>query len=197
MLAWVSKIFSARVSGFDYCPIGIDATKAMFLKHNVTGNVFLRDVLKDGIPEGEFDFVYSIGVAEHFVDPRPIISSHIRMTKVGGKCIIAIPVIRGIYLRSTRRLNPNNLSIHNLRMMSENGLGAYIRSMDIPQDNYTIYKFGRLNPGLLALDAIRDPFLQKAASASLSAISKMQPFDIAPIAPLLVLEIRKEKPSAC
>ena len=86
-------------SGLDYADNAIDFCKELQQKAGVNGNVrFLRgDALDLPFDDGTFDLVYSIGLIEHFANPKPLLAQQFRVLKPGGIMIVQVPQKYSLY----------------------------------------------------------------------------------------------------
>jgi hypothetical protein len=94
-----------------------------------------------------------------------------------------------VYGRLQGWFDPENLEIHNLDIMERSqlltlvppGMAALARS----------YAVGRVAPGLVSFEKRWSPSVAKAAERLLNLLGTLQPFDMAPLCPLLVLEVTR------
>ena len=122
ILAWTAADLGASVAGLDYSERGIAWSRTLFERLAIPADLRCEDVFQTTFTPGGFDLVYSFGLIEHFEDPRAIVRAHLALVRPGGKTVIAIPDYGGIYGRLQRRLDPANLAIHNLDIMSVDAL---------------------------------------------------------------------------
>jgi 2-polyprenyl-3-methyl-5-hydroxy-6-metoxy-1,4-benzoquinol methylase len=194
ILAWVAAVLGAETSGLDYSERGIAWSKTLFEKLGIPGDLRCEDVFNTSLPPASYDVVYSSGLIEHFDDPRDIVWAHFALVKPGGKAIIAIPDYGGIYGRLQRWLDPDNLGLHNLAIMSPQAFAQLA-----PKDSSAVkvYRIGRLSPWQLSLERRMPGSLGRAAKYALNVAALLQPADIGPLCPLLVLEIGRRVEPAC
>lgn len=190
-LAYVSKHLKAKVSGVDYSERGIDFTRQLFKALGLEGDFRCEDIFSTTFPPGAFDFVYSEGVIEHFDDPTEIVRRHVELLKPGGAALITIPNYRKIYGRLQRHFDPENLSIHNLDIMTKSALSKLAPS-DLLEDAQ-VFSTGKLNPWLVSLDKKLPSLLSKVVSHSLNAVGILQPFEIDGLCPSLALKMTRLK----
>lgn len=188
MLAWVAKELDARVTGLDYSRPGIALTQRLLEHCGVAADTRCENIFRTTLLPESFDVVYSGGVIEHFDDPTGIVAQHVSLVRRGGVAVIAIPNYGGLYGRAQRRLDPGNLSIHNLDIMS---VPALERLGKIPGCVSRAFPFGRFSPWLLSLDKRMPGGLALAAGWAGNFIGQLQPVTVPALAPLLVLEVRK------
>lgn len=117
MLVHVERTFGARGTGIDYSEVGCRAAEVYLKAHGSTATMLCRDVLQGPIAGLNADFVYSMGVVEHFADPTAMVEAHLRLVRPGGKAVITLPNFSGLNASIQRRLDPANLAIHNLATM--------------------------------------------------------------------------------
>jgi hypothetical protein len=115
--------------------------------------------------------------------------------KPGGSTIIAIPDYGGIYGRLQGWFDPANLALHNLRIMRPDAL-AELAPPELSAAVRT-YRAGRISPWQISLDRRLPRPVGLLASYVLNGIGLLQPVDIAPLCPLLVLEITRRANPAC
>ena len=195
ILAWVGAKLGTQVAGLDYSERGIGWARTLFDALGLPGDLRCEDVFHTTFEPASFDVVYSSGLIEHFEDPRAIVRAHVALAKPGGTAIIAIPDYGGVYGRLQRWLDPANLAIHNLRIMS----AAALEELAPPDLSGTVrsYRVGRLSPWQLSLDRGLPRPLGRVASHILNGVGLLQPADIPSLCPLLVLEISRRPDSAC
>jgi len=188
-LAYLAKVQKATVCGVDYSEPGVAFSRRLFSKLNLPGEFRCENIFTTTLPEASFDLVYSLGVIEHFEDARAIVQKHLFLTKPGGRVVITIPNFGGVYARLERHFSPELLSMHNLQLMSCQALLQLTR--DLEACEATAYRSGHLSPWILNFEKKWPAALAKATSFSLNALGLVQPFDIGPLCPLLVLTMKK------
>lgn len=188
-LVWLAKALGARASGVDYAGQGVETGKRLFSAVGVEGDLRCEDFFATTFPSRSFDVVYSLGVVEHFDDPRTIIQKHADLLAPGGKALVVIPNYGGLYGALQRYCDPENLGIHNLNIMSERSFydvgphTAELRSRTFP--------FGRINPWLVSFHRRMPPRVARLFSYFLNGVGVVQPVAIPAISPWLVLEITR------
>jgi 2-polyprenyl-3-methyl-5-hydroxy-6-metoxy-1,4-benzoquinol methylase len=186
-LAYLAKVMQARVCGLDYSEPGISFCRELFSKLGLEAEFRCEDLFHTTFPEGSFDVVYSLGVVEHFEDPQPVVERHLNMVKPGGIVLITVPNYGGLYGRIQRYFDPQNLKIHNLDMMSRKAL---LRLAPFDSDSMA-YRSGRVSPWVIHFEKKWPAPLASVVSHTLNALGLVQPFDIGPLCPMLVLSMRR------
>lgn len=189
MLAWVSSVLRADVVGLDYSESGIAKCRALFEIMGVEVNLHLIDFFNHNLPPASFDVVTSFGFIEHFDDPRPVVQKHIDLVKPEGVVLIVVPNYGGVYGSLQRYCDPDNLTLHNLEIMSPSALKELVDSPDV--GNTLAYAFGSMSPWLVTLEKRLPWSVARLVSLGINALGLVQPIKIKSIAPMLVLEIRK------
>jgi 2-polyprenyl-3-methyl-5-hydroxy-6-metoxy-1,4-benzoquinol methylase len=190
LLAWGAKARGAKVAGIDYSEIGIAHARKLFNAIGCVGDLRYEDVFASTFPDSAFDLVYSLGVIEHFQDPRDIVARHIRFAVPGGRIVIVIPNYGGIYGRLQRYFDPDNLSIHNLHIMNRTTLRQLVPVKECK--DVRAFCFGRVSPWLVNFHKRWPRIFAQIASLSLNGLGLLQPTAISSLAPFLVLDgVRK------
>ena len=186
-LAWVSRRLGARVTGLDYSARGLSFSRKLFAALAIEGDLYCEDVFETTLPDNGFDVVYSVGVIEHFEDPRPIVAKHVALTRPGGRTVIVIPNYGGIYGRLQRYFDAENLAIHNLGIMNPEPL----RALAPAGERSAVEPFGRLDPWLVNVGRRWPSPVARVLSWSFNAAGLVQFADIPSLTPWLVLTIDK------
>lgn len=137
--------------------------------------------------------VLSVGVVEHFDDPRAVVQDHLRLVKPGGIALITVPNYRGIYGVIQRYFDAENLLVHNLDIMTCDALAALVPSHDVAR--VRTYWTGRLSPWVISFSKRWPASVARAISYLANAAALLQPVDIAPLCPMLVLEVTRSHTS--
>jgi 2-polyprenyl-3-methyl-5-hydroxy-6-metoxy-1,4-benzoquinol methylase len=190
-LAWVTAALGASVAGLDFSEPGVRTAERLFAALGLTGDLRCEDVFATSFALGSFDLVYSLGVIEHFDDPRPIVRRHFELLRPGGRTIITIPNLGGIYGRLQGRLAPDNLAIHNLSIMRPDRL-ARLAPRELAASVVT-RTAGRVSVEFLRTERVLGRRLAKAALCAVNGLALLQPWDIPAVAPWLVLEGERQR----
>lgn len=191
ILAWVAKVLQAEVAGLDYSPVGFQSARRLFAALEIQGDLRQEDVFATSFSTGRFDVVYSVGLVEHFDDPREIIRQHVLLARPGGWVLIMVPNLGGIYGRLGHYFNPTVLAVHNLSIMSPEALTRLA-----PQDlisHVAAYQAGRLSPGLISFHKKYPPLVAKLFWGIINLAGLVQPGDLGCLCPLLVLELKRKE----
>jgi SAM-dependent methyltransferase len=80
-----------RVTLVDLAPRAFELAKANFAREGLPEPACLfTDARATGLPAASFDAVYSIGLLEHFEDPRPVLAEALRLLAPGGRLFMVI-----------------------------------------------------------------------------------------------------------
>jgi 2-polyprenyl-3-methyl-5-hydroxy-6-metoxy-1,4-benzoquinol methylase len=186
MLAWVAASLGAQVSGLDYSDRGMATTKRLFTALQLSGDLRCQDLRDTTFTPGTFDFVYSVGVIEHFDDPRDVIGRHLMLVRPGGTALMTVPNYGGVYGRLQRYFDAKNLECHNLNMMTGGALAALVPKAVAA--TVRTYPAGRLSPWLISLGKRWPKRVALGVSYLANAAALLQPFEVAALCPMLVLE---------
>jgi SAM-dependent methyltransferase len=188
-LAWVARSLGARVAGLDYSPRGLEFARALLRRCGVVGDLRCEDIFATTFAPGTFDVVFSVGVIEHFEDPREIVRRHVLLAKPGGLALIMIPNYGGVYGRLQRRFDPGNLAIHNLAIMSPGALKA-LAPLELV-GMVDAYPAGRLSPWLISFERRWPHPVALGVCLVLNGVGLLQPLDVTHLCPTLVLALRR------
>jgi 2-polyprenyl-3-methyl-5-hydroxy-6-metoxy-1,4-benzoquinol methylase len=188
ILSWAGHRTGILVSGIDYSESGVAISQWLCEGLRIPHDIRKEDALETTFPPNSFDLVFSCGLIEHFNDPSQIIEAHVKLLAPGGVAIIAIPNYSGIYKICQRYFFPQNLSIHNLEIMSEKELLKLAPKCS--GYTSTSFSYGRFSPGLISFSN-KYGKLGWGIAFGLNLVSHFQPFIVKSIAPLLVLEIKR------
>jgi 2-polyprenyl-3-methyl-5-hydroxy-6-metoxy-1,4-benzoquinol methylase len=186
-LAWLRKVLGARVAGVDYAPRGIATTRRLLDAVGVTADLRCEDFFATTFEPASFDIVYSLGVVEHFDDPRPIVEKHVELLVPGGVALVVIPNYRGPYGALQRWFDASNLELHNLDIMSTDALAQLAPA----SAHATTFTWGRMSPGPVSWERRLPAPLARAIHLAGNAVALLQPVPIAALSPWLVLELRR------
>jgi len=188
-LAYVAKTLGARVAGIDYSENGITFAKRLFSALEIDADLRCEDLFATTFAARTFDFVYSVGVVEHFDDPRDIVRRHVDLLRPGGTALILIPDYSGIYGLLQRYFDPESLDIHNLRIMTPEAMAA-LAPRDLVKDVHA-FRTGRINSWQISIENKWPRTLAKAVHLLFNAVALMQPFDISKLCPTIALKMSR------
>jgi 2-polyprenyl-3-methyl-5-hydroxy-6-metoxy-1,4-benzoquinol methylase len=112
-LSYFHKEFGLAVAGVDYSEYGIIQTQKVFDRDGVKGNLYLADAFA---PPAElvnkYDYVISLGVAEHFEDTTAALHAFSQFVKPGGVLITSVPNLSGVTGFLQAKMNKPVMDIH-------------------------------------------------------------------------------------
>jgi SAM-dependent methyltransferase len=175
--------------GLDYSEPGIANSRELFQRLGLEAEFRCEDLHQSTFPERSFDVVYSLGVVEHFRNPNPAIQRHLTMAKPGGVVLITVPNYGGLYGRIQRYFDPENLGIHNLDIMSP----AELRRLAPAEmlEDVKACRSGRLSPWIINFEKKWSAPVARVVSLTLNVLGLLQPFEIGPLCPFLILKMTK------
>jgi 2-polyprenyl-3-methyl-5-hydroxy-6-metoxy-1,4-benzoquinol methylase len=187
VLAWVAGVLNAEVTGIDYSKQGIEFSQILFQALKLRGDLRYENLFETTLAKGSFDLVYSLGVIEHFDDPRDIVERHVLLCRPGGHVIMAVPNYGCLYGSVQRWFDPENLKIHNLRIMQLSAL------RDLAPNNLVsharAYATGCMSPWIINFHRRWPQQVSTAISFFLNGAGLVQPFRVQRLCPMLVLEL--------
>jgi 2-polyprenyl-3-methyl-5-hydroxy-6-metoxy-1,4-benzoquinol methylase len=91
-LPYVAKTTNAQVTGIDYSEEGCQLALQRLNMEGVSGEIICKDIINvDHEMIGKYDFVYSLGVVEHYSDLNEILKEELKFVKPGGVLLTEIP----------------------------------------------------------------------------------------------------------
>lgn len=106
----------------------------------------------------------SVGVIEHFEDPRAVVKDHLRLVKSGGTALITVPNYRGIYGTVQKYFGAENLRRHNLDIMTCDALAGLVPSRGVA--SVRTYPAGRLSPWVISVSKRWPPAVAQGGQLS-------------------------------
>lgn len=188
-LAWAASR-GAQVSGLDISSEGVARCRQLFEALSLKGEFRCEDLLGTTYCPGDFDVVYSLGLIEHFDDPRPIVEAHVSLARPGGTVIMAIPNFGGFQGRLMKHLAPDAAALHNLSIMTPRAL---LRLAAPPFVKARTFRSGRFALWHCGLERIYPRVLGQALLLAANGVGLLQPLDVGFLCPLLALEISVER----
>lgn len=132
-LVWFHQALGYQVSGCDTSPKGAQLTRDNLRLNGVQGTIYEKDFMGGDLPLHAFDVVVSLGVIEHFEDPKPFIERHLAFLKPGGVLILEVPNMAGwLNLRLLKSARMQDLlSVHNLDVMNRPFFESLVKDFDL------------------------------------------------------------------
>lgn len=189
ILAWAAIRKKAMISGVDYSKSGVAAASKFMKSISVAADLRNENVFETTFTKNSFDVVYSVGVIEHFDHPVAILQSHLDMARTGGVVVMFMPNYGGFWGKIQKRLDPDNLAIHNVDMMSIEAMNGFMQNMDceIVEIGYS----GAFSTSILSLEKALPSRLANYVHKGLNAISTFLPLPIGRLSPQIVTIVRK------
>jgi len=97
-LPYVGLKTRAAVAGLDYSEVGCELARSQLAAAGVTGKIFCGDLFNiDAAEVGSYDFVYSLGMVEHFTDTTEVLSKLLELVNPGGVLFTEVPNLKSIH----------------------------------------------------------------------------------------------------
>ena len=97
-LPYLAKNYDGECYGIDFSELGCQLAQRNLALAGVEGTILCKDIFtytKTHI--ADFDFVYSMGLIEHFTSPQAVLEEMYSLLKPGGTMLTIIPNLRGMY----------------------------------------------------------------------------------------------------
>jgi len=189
MLAWVAAELQAQVSGLDYSEKGLATARRLFDALKLTADFRCEDLRQTTFPAASFDVVTSVGVIEHFDDPRGVVLDHLKLVRPGGTALMMVPNYRGLYGTLQRYFDRESLDYHNLNIMTCEALAALVPPEEARE--VRAYRAGRLSPWQTSFTKRWPSAVALGVAHLANAAALLQPVDVPALCPTLVLEVKR------
>jgi len=125
-LPYLAKKTNAIVSGIDYSEAGCQLARQRLKDESIERKIFCEDIFSAN-PKliGQYDFVYSLGVVEHFSNTQLILEKELQFVKPGGILFTEIPnLYNSIYTLLSLIYHPKLFAMHE-KISNEQLIQAY------------------------------------------------------------------------
>ncbi|HYN08255.1 MAG TPA: methyltransferase domain-containing protein [Vicinamibacterales bacterium] len=194
LLAWVAADLRAEVAGLDVSERGLTTASRLFDALHLKADLRREDLRQTTFQDSAFDVVLSVGLIEHFSDPRDVVRKHLELARPGGTVLMTVPNYRGIYGRLKEHFEPESLLQHNLDIMTCEALVGLVDKNDASA--VTAYHAGRLSPWQTSWKKRWPAPVATSVSLVANTVALLQPVDVAALCPMLVLEVRRRRTEA-
>ena len=114
-LPYLARNTGASVAGIDYSKPGCELVRQSLKAEGISGHVYNVDFLTASVKEiGRYDFVFSLGVVEHFAELDVVLSHLLAFVNPGGVLWTEVPNLRSIHGLLSWVWNPKVLAKHRL-----------------------------------------------------------------------------------
>ncbi len=112
-LPYLAHTYECDCHGIDFSEVGCQLAKRNLQRANAVGKILCEDVFTFAkMHQGTFDFVYSMGLIEHFTDTELILKELSYLLKPTGRMLTVFPNLRGMYTPIARVASPKLLATH-------------------------------------------------------------------------------------
>jgi SAM-dependent methyltransferase len=182
-LPYLAQKTGAAVAGIDYSELGCELARAHLQAEGMTGNIYCADIFTADVVEiGQYDFVFSLGVVEHFTDLAGILGAVARFVRPGGILFTEIPNLRSIHGVLGWMWQPKVLAQHVMHSKKDL-VQAYLRLglQDISAEYQGLFSLGivawGVEPRWPGLEKRLLPWIRKSVRASDGLLRKYGRFD--------------------
>ena len=116
-LPYLARTYKSNCYGVDFSELGCQLAERNLALTGVQGTIICEDMFTFAKKQhGGFDFVYSMGLIEHFSTPQAILEEMYNLLKPGGTMLTIIPNLRGMYTPIARVASPKLLATHKVML---------------------------------------------------------------------------------
>ena len=112
-LPYLSNNFDCDCYGVDFSELGCHLAQRNLTLAGAKGTIICDDIFSYTKKHtAEFDFVYSMGLLEHFTSSQTVLKMMLSLLKPDGRMLTVIPNLRGMYTPIARIASPKLLATH-------------------------------------------------------------------------------------
>ena len=112
-LPYLAQNYESNCYGVDFSELGCQLAERNLALAGVQGTIICEDLFTFAKKQyTTFDFVYSMGLIEHFSTPQAILEEMYNLLKPGGTMLTITPNLRGMYTPIARVASPKLLATH-------------------------------------------------------------------------------------
>jgi 2-polyprenyl-3-methyl-5-hydroxy-6-metoxy-1,4-benzoquinol methylase len=114
-LPYLGRKTGIMVAGLDYSERGCELARRQLANAGVEGTVFCADLFETPTEEiGRYDFVYSLGMVEHFSDTAAVLGKLLKLVNPGGVLFTEVPNLKSIHGLMSWFWHPELLAKHKI-----------------------------------------------------------------------------------
>ncbi len=114
-LPYLARNYESNCYGVDFSALGCQLAERNLALAGVQGTIICEDLFTYVKKQAAaFDFVYSMGLIEHFSTPQAILEEMYHLLKPGGTLLTITPNLRGMYTPIARVASPKLLATHSV-----------------------------------------------------------------------------------
>ena len=137
-LPFLAQNYELEGYGIDFSEIGCQLSKRNLAIKGVEATIVCQDFFDFSQTHPvEFDFVYSMGLIEHFTDATGILREMYRILKPAGKMLTIIPNLRGVYTPIAKIASPKLLAKHKVIRPVDLSCNLQAAGFDVLEVGYT------------------------------------------------------------
>lgn len=160
-LAYLHRRSRCRCAVLDYSAPGCALARENFRALGTELAVYQCDLLTAELTD-RFDFVYSLGLIEHFVDYIAAVKAQAKLVRRGGILLIGVPNFRGVNGWFARHIDRARFESHNLKVME-------VETWDIFEQSLGLERLFRGHVGGFEPGVFTTPPASSAVGARLTA----------------------------
>ena len=112
-LPYLARHYEGNCYGVDFSELGCQLAERNLALAGAKGTIICADLFAFAkAQQAAFDFVYSMGLIEHFSTPQAILEEMYSLLKPGGTMLTIMPNLRGMYTPIARVASPKLLATH-------------------------------------------------------------------------------------
>jgi 2-polyprenyl-6-hydroxyphenyl methylase/3-demethylubiquinone-9 3-methyltransferase len=183
-LPYLAKRTKAIVAGIDYSGLGCELARAHLKAEGVSGTIYCLDLFEaDPMQVGEYDFVFSLGLVEHFTDLEYTLGSITKFLSSGGTLFTEVPNLRSFHGLLSRIWQPKVMAKHQTTSKTQL-IRAYqkVGLSDIEAQHCGLFSFDvvawGVEPRWPGLERKVMPFIRRTIRLTSSFLRRLEAFDV-------------------
>ena len=113
-LPYIARQTGATIAGLDYSEAGCELSRRQLAAEGIPGTIFCADLFQAAAADiGSYDFVYSLGMVEHFTDTGEVLAQLLKFVRPGGVLFTEVPNLKSVHGLLSWIWQPELLAKHN------------------------------------------------------------------------------------
>ncbi len=137
-LPYLARNYDSDCYGVDFSELGCQLAQRNLALAGAEGTIICEDLFNFAkTHRSTYDFVYSMGLIEHFSTPQAILEEMYNLLKPEGTMLTITPNLRGMYTPIARVASPKLLATHKVILPTELAAALRAAGFQVTEYGYT------------------------------------------------------------